>query len=129
MKKASEYRHHAEECRALANGMAGEQRDQLLEMAATWEKLGDPSASAVIPNWRLRASARKRRRGREVAGLTPHIISGRDRFRVAIDGERHGGRYDPLPVLVSRVDGDGADNTLRQQVARRRPRRPLARQC
>jgi len=40
MKKASEYRRHAEECRALAKGMAaGEHRDQLLEMAATWERL------------------------------------------------------------------------------------------
>jgi hypothetical protein len=40
MKKASEYRQHAEECRVLARGMLeGPQRDQLLEMAATWEKL------------------------------------------------------------------------------------------
>ena len=39
MKKASEYRKHAEECRALARGVQGEQRDQLLEMAATWDKL------------------------------------------------------------------------------------------
>ena len=38
MKKASEYRQHAEECRVLARNMApGEHRDQLLEMAATWE--------------------------------------------------------------------------------------------
>lgn len=39
MKKASEYRKHAQECRVLANSMSGDQRDQLLEMAATWEKL------------------------------------------------------------------------------------------
>ncbi len=40
MKKASEYRQHAEECRALARGMnPGEQRDQLLEMTKTWEQL------------------------------------------------------------------------------------------
>src|SRR4051812_20894367 len=40
MKKASEYRQHADECRALARGVPeGEQRDQLLEMAATWERL------------------------------------------------------------------------------------------
>ncbi len=39
MKKASEYRQHAEECRVLARGIQGEQRDQLLEMAATWDKL------------------------------------------------------------------------------------------
>jgi hypothetical protein len=40
LKKASEYRQHAEECRALARTTtAGRQRDQLLEMAAHWEKL------------------------------------------------------------------------------------------
>ncbi|NEX94981.1 hypothetical protein [Caulobacter sp. 17J65-9] len=40
MKKASEYRQHADECRQLANRMGvGEHRDQLLEMAATWEAL------------------------------------------------------------------------------------------
>jgi hypothetical protein len=39
VKKASEYRAHAEECRALARTMQGEQRDQLLVMAANWEKL------------------------------------------------------------------------------------------
>ena len=39
MKKASEYRQHAEQCRLLAKGMQDEKRDQLLEMAATWEKL------------------------------------------------------------------------------------------
>ena len=32
MKKASEYRRHAEECHALAKGMTGQQRDQLVEM-------------------------------------------------------------------------------------------------
>ena len=40
MKKASEYRKHAEECRVLARSMpAGKDRDQLLEMAATWDNL------------------------------------------------------------------------------------------
>ena len=40
MKKASEYRRHAEECRTLAKNMKpGAQRDQLLEMASTWETL------------------------------------------------------------------------------------------
>jgi hypothetical protein len=48
MKKASEYRQHAEECRAMASTMRpGEQRDQLLEMAATWEKLA-AERSALI---------------------------------------------------------------------------------
>ena len=45
MKKASEYRAHAEECRALAQQMQGEQREQLLTTAAAWEALaGDRSA-------------------------------------------------------------------------------------
>ena len=40
MKKASEYRQHADECRTLAGRMdVGEHRDQLLEMAATWDRL------------------------------------------------------------------------------------------
>ncbi|MBD2749693.1 hypothetical protein IC232_23730 [Microvirga sp. BT688] len=40
MKTAAEYRKHAEECRVLAKQLAeGEQRDQLLEMARTWDNL------------------------------------------------------------------------------------------
>ena len=40
MKKASEYRQHAQECRDLAAKMElGEQREQLLGMAAHWEQL------------------------------------------------------------------------------------------
>ena len=42
MKKASDYRKHADECRALAKGMKhAEQREQLLAMAQTWEHLAD----------------------------------------------------------------------------------------
>ncbi len=47
MKKASEYRQHAEQCRLLAQGMQGEQRDQLIEMAATWEKLAKNRADLI----------------------------------------------------------------------------------
>jgi hypothetical protein len=40
MKTAAEYRKHAEECRVLAKQMPeGEQRNQLLEMAQTWDNL------------------------------------------------------------------------------------------
>ncbi|WP_262270035.1 hypothetical protein [Microvirga yunnanensis] len=40
MKTASEYRKHAEECRGLAKQVPeGEQRNQLLEMARTWNNL------------------------------------------------------------------------------------------
>ncbi len=47
MKKASEYRQHAEECRALARQMQGEQRDQLLEMARTWDQLAADRSELV----------------------------------------------------------------------------------
>jgi hypothetical protein len=48
MKKASEYRRHAEECRALAHKLGhGEHRNQLLEMAATWDKLAAERSELV----------------------------------------------------------------------------------
>ena len=48
MKKASEYRQHAEECRALARGVAaGPQREQLLDMAHTWDKLAEERADLI----------------------------------------------------------------------------------
>jgi hypothetical protein len=51
MKKASEYRLHAQECRSLANAMdQGEQRDQLLEMAATWDRLAEERSELVRRN-------------------------------------------------------------------------------
>ncbi|WP_210381561.1 hypothetical protein, partial [Microvirga zambiensis] len=40
MKTAAEYRKHAEECRVLAKQVPeGEHRNQLLEMARTWDNL------------------------------------------------------------------------------------------
>jgi hypothetical protein len=47
MKKASEYRQHAVECRQLAAGVQGTQREQLLEMANTWDKLATERAELV----------------------------------------------------------------------------------
>lgn len=47
MKKASEYRQHAIECRQLAASIEGEQRSQLLEMAATWDRLAAERAELV----------------------------------------------------------------------------------
>ena len=45
MRKTADYRRHAEECRALARSAAkGEQREQLLIMAQTWEKLAEERA-------------------------------------------------------------------------------------
>ncbi len=47
MKKASEYLEHARECRELAKQMQGEQRDQLLEMARTWDRLAEERAELI----------------------------------------------------------------------------------
>ncbi len=48
MKKASEYRKHAEECRVLAQQVPeGPQRDQLLEMARTWDNLANDRDALV----------------------------------------------------------------------------------
>src|SRR5215212_6080729 len=49
MKKASEYRRHADECRSLAKGLlAGEQRDQMLNMAGVWEKLAADRTTLIL---------------------------------------------------------------------------------
>lgn len=48
MKKASEYRLHAQECRDLAAKMQlGEQRDQLISMARHWENLAKDRAALI----------------------------------------------------------------------------------
>jgi len=48
MKKASDYRLHARECRALAAKMdLGEPRDQLLAMARHWDQLAEERAELV----------------------------------------------------------------------------------
>jgi hypothetical protein len=48
MKKPSQYPQHAVECRQLASRMdVGEHRDQLLAMAATWEKLATERSELV----------------------------------------------------------------------------------
>jgi hypothetical protein len=39
MKTVSEYRAYAEECRTLARQMDGAHREQLLDMARTWDRL------------------------------------------------------------------------------------------
>jgi hypothetical protein len=48
MKKASEYRQHAKECRELASHMdVAEQRKQMLEMAEHWERLAADRAALI----------------------------------------------------------------------------------
>ncbi len=49
MKKVSEYRQHALECRALATNMPShEQRDQLLSMAKTWDGLAEERERGML---------------------------------------------------------------------------------
>ncbi len=52
MKTVSEYRAYAEECRTLARQMDGAHREQLLDMARTWDRLAAETADLV----RLRSS-------------------------------------------------------------------------
>jgi hypothetical protein len=47
VKKASEYREHAEERRTLAAQMKGEQREHLLDMARTWDKLAEERSDLI----------------------------------------------------------------------------------
>jgi hypothetical protein len=48
MKKASEYRKHAQECRSLAAQMQSvDQREQLMLMADHWERLADDRIALV----------------------------------------------------------------------------------
>ena len=48
MRKASEYREHARECRALAANMdAPDQREQLIQMAQHWEQLAADRAELI----------------------------------------------------------------------------------
>jgi hypothetical protein len=48
MRKISEYKRHAEECRMLARQTTVEKhRQMLLEMAATWEMLAESRANTL----------------------------------------------------------------------------------
>jgi hypothetical protein len=73
MKKASEYRQHAKECRDLAGQMeSAEQRAMMLQMADHWEKLADDRMALIekhpelahdgehdeVRNWTAQAYAR-----------------------------------------------------------------------
>lgn len=60
MKKASEYRAHARECRDLAMRMdQGDHRDQLLAMAATWDDLADERSALVKAHPELATEAER----------------------------------------------------------------------
>ena len=71
MKKASEYRQHADECRQLASRMdVGEHRDQLLQMAATWERLANERSELVRrhPEMALLGESDEEHKRRKAAG-------------------------------------------------------------
>ncbi len=69
MKKASEYRRHAEECRGLAKALPpGDQRTQLLEMARTWDNLAADRAALVLKHPDLAIGDEHREERAEAAG-------------------------------------------------------------
>ena len=53
MKKASEYRKHADECRQMMTAATGEQREMLEEMAKTWDGLADDREPRVTQKERI----------------------------------------------------------------------------
>jgi hypothetical protein len=59
VKKASEYRHHAAECREMAIRANQFQREQLLKMAETWENLAKDREQQLARQERLRALDQK----------------------------------------------------------------------
>ena len=62
MRKASEYRHHAEECRKLAAKMkTGDQRDHMLKIAKVWDQLAEDHADILCKRLQLVQTAEKSR--------------------------------------------------------------------
>ena len=60
MRKASEYRHHAEECRKLAAKMkTGDQRDHMLKIAKVWDQLAEDLADMLCKRPQLVQTAEK----------------------------------------------------------------------
>jgi hypothetical protein len=57
MKQAAEYRQHASECRKLAMGARNEQeRRQLLDLAAAWERMAMDREVQILRDARAPAS-------------------------------------------------------------------------
>ena len=63
MKTVTEYRAYAEECRALSRQMDGAHREQLLQMARTWDKLAADMADAPQCRAELESSTSSHFRG------------------------------------------------------------------
>lgn len=75
MKKASEYRLHAAECRAIAAQMdSADQRRQILEMAEHWEKLAADRLSLIEKHPEL-AQAGEREEERSWRGQAEQAVS------------------------------------------------------
>lgn len=55
MRKITDYRNHAEECRKLAAGASEEKRTALIEMAKTWDMLADERERALEQKERIQA--------------------------------------------------------------------------
>ena len=55
MKKASEYRAHADECRKMAAAARGDHRAMLLTMAETWESLAHGREDQIARLGRIEA--------------------------------------------------------------------------
>lgn len=69
MKKISEYRQHAKECRSLANqAFSEEHRKQLLAMAESWEVLALEREKAIAKDDTSLAVMASRRSGRNGSG-------------------------------------------------------------
>ena len=61
MRKIQDYKKHAEECRQLARKTApGEHRDQLLNMAQTWEALATERDREIKIHSAIEADAKER---------------------------------------------------------------------
>ena len=55
MRKVSEYREHAAECRELANKARSPQREMLLNMATTWDGLAEDRDKQIARQKRIEA--------------------------------------------------------------------------
>jgi hypothetical protein len=73
MKKAEEYRAHAEECRQLATRGDAAAREQLLKMAETWESLALGREADIARQKRIKALEA----GRPSVGYPPKKDSSR----------------------------------------------------
>jgi hypothetical protein len=77
VKKTSDYQEHAHECRVLARKMQGRQRDQLLKMAATWERLAADSSVLIRRHPELGRQGHDSREGSAEAqgAISPTLIT------------------------------------------------------